>query len=56
MCCSEESFAILTKSLSKSRADLQKMRTFYKLDFDADMDEEVLRSVDISFQDQNIAI
>ena len=79
--CSEESFEILTKSLSKSRADLQKMRTFYKLDFDADMDEEVLRcenrcnfkdqnipigygrpalavlrSVDFSFQDQNIAM
>jgi len=29
----------------KSRADLQKMRTFYKLDFDADMDEEVLSKV-----------
>ena len=56
VCCSEESFEILTKSLSKSRADLQKMRTFYKLDFDADMDEEVLRSVDFSFQDQKIAM
>ena len=56
VCCSEESFVILTKSLSKSRADLQKMRTFYKLDFDADMDEEVLRSLDSSFQDQNIAM
>ena len=57
VCCSEESFVILTKSLSKSRADLQKMRTFYKLDFDADMDEEVLRCVDrCNFKDQNIPV
>ena len=31
------------KLFSKNRAELQRMRAFYKLDFDADMDEEVLR-------------
>ena len=34
---------LINQILLKNRAELQKMRFFYKLDFDADMDEEVLR-------------
>ena len=44
--CSHLGSEILIDELLKNRAELQRMRTFYKLDFDADMDEEVLRWVD----------
>ena len=43
--CSHFESRILIDALNllKNRAELQRMRTFYKLDFDTDMDEDVLR-------------
>ena len=43
VCLHVRSVMLTNQIILKNRAELQKMRTFYKLDFDADMDEEVLR-------------